>query len=46
MNFKDNEAIYTLALPDAQGHWLALVPLVLAGLLWVAAYFRLTEKQL
>ena len=32
--------------PDHQLQWLALVPLVLAALLWAAAYARLTEKQL
>ena len=46
LRFTESKQLYTLALPDAQGHWSALVPLVLAGLLWVAAYFRLTEKQL
>ena len=46
LRFTESKQLYTLALSDAQGHWLALVPLVLAGLLWVAAYFRLTEKQL
>jgi hypothetical protein len=34
-----------LSLPDNQPQWL-LLPLVLAGLLWVAAYARLTEKQI
>ena len=35
-----------LTLPDTQLPWLALVPLALAALLWLAAYARLTEKQL
>lgn len=35
-----------LVLPDAQEHWLALLPLALTALLWLAAYARLTEKQL
>lgn len=33
-------------LPADQTLWLPLLPLALAALLWVAAYFRLTEKQL
>ena len=33
-------------LSEAQTPWLDLVPLVLAVLLWAAAYARLTEKQL
>lgn len=36
----------TLSLPEAQQAWLGLVPLALAGLLWAAAYARLTEKQI
>jgi hypothetical protein len=35
-----------LTLPDTQLPWLGLVPLALAALLWLAAYARLTEKQL
>ncbi|AMR26446.1 hypothetical protein A0257_04555 [Hymenobacter psoromatis] len=35
-----------VSVPDHQLQWLALVPLVLAALLWAAAYARLTEKQL
>lgn len=35
-----------LTLPENQAAWLALVPLALAALLWLAAYARLTEKQL
>ena len=35
-----------LRLPEAQQPWLPLLPLVLAGLLWAAAYARLTEKQI
>jgi hypothetical protein len=37
---------FSIGLPGAQAHWLGLVPLVLAGMLWVASYFRVTEKQL
>lgn len=37
---------YTLNLAEHQLPWLGLLPLALAALLWVAAYFRLTEKQL
>lgn len=44
--FTEGKQLYSLALPDAQAHWLALVPLALAGLLWLAAYARITEKQL
>ncbi|WP_375418695.1 hypothetical protein [uncultured Hymenobacter sp.] len=43
---KEGEAFYTLTLPETQAAWLALLPLALAGLLWLAAYFRVTEKQL
>ena len=32
--------------PDHQLQWLVALPLVLAALLWAAAYARLTEKQL
>lgn len=35
-----------LALPETQTAWLAWLPLALALLLWAAAYYRLTEKQL
>lgn len=35
-----------LALPEAQTAWLSLLPLALAALICVAAYYRLTEKQL
>ncbi|WP_201981374.1 hypothetical protein [Hymenobacter rubidus] len=35
-----------LGLPDGQMNWLGWVPLLLAGLLWVASYFRVAEKQL
>ena len=35
-----------LTLPERQDQWVGLLPLVLAGLLWLAAYARLTEKQL
>ena len=45
-DFMEAGTPYTLPLPDAQAAWLSLVPLALAGLLWLAAYFRLTEKQL
>ncbi len=42
----EGEQYYSLALPEAQAGWLALLPLALAALLWLAAYFRVTEKQL
>lgn len=35
-----------LTLPPGQEQWVGLLPLVLAALLWLAAYARLTEKQL
>ena len=35
-----------LALPEGQTAWLGLLPLALAALIWAAAYYRLTEKQL
>ena len=37
---------FMLSLPESQTAWLGLVPVALAVLLWVAAYFRVTEKQL
>lgn len=45
-NLVEGDAYYTLQLPDVQTAWLALLPLALAALLWLAAYFRVTEKQL
>ena len=42
----EGATFYTLTLPEAQTAWLALLPLALAALLWLAAYFRVTEKQL
>jgi hypothetical protein len=35
-----------LTLPVSQEQWLSLLPFALAALLWLAAYARLTEKQL
>jgi hypothetical protein len=35
-----------LTLPASQEQWLSLLPFGLAALLWLAAYARLTEKQL
>ncbi|WP_035565490.1 hypothetical protein [Hymenobacter sp. IS2118] len=46
LRFMEGQQYYSVDLPDAQAHWLALLPLGLAALLWAAAYFRLTEKQL
>lgn len=46
LRLMEGKQFYSIALPDAQGPWLALVPLGLAALLWAAAYCRLTEKQL
>jgi len=43
---KQGEQLFKLELPASQAAWLSALPLVLAALLWVAAYFRLTEKQL
>ena len=37
---------FVLELPARHGLWLSLLPLVLAALLWLASYARLTEKQL
>ena len=37
---------YMVGLPEGHGAWLGLVPVALAGLLWLAAYCRLTEKQI
>ena len=44
--FTEADKFYSLDLPAAQTAWLALVPVGLAALLWAAAYFRVTEKQL
>ncbi|MBF9219940.1 hypothetical protein [Hymenobacter ruricola] len=38
--------VYNLGLPMSSMQWLSYLPLGLTLLLWVAAYFRLTEKQL
>ncbi len=46
LQFVEKQLSYTLDLPAAQFPWLSLVPVALALLLWAAAYFRLTEKQL
>ncbi len=46
LRFMESQQPYSVALPDGPAHWLALLPLALAVLLWAAAYFRLTEKQL
>lgn len=42
----ENGQQHGLALADNQLPWLSVLPLVLAALLWVGTYFRLTEKQL
>ena len=44
--FAEGQQFYQVGLPESQANWLAWVPLLLAGLLWVASYFRVTEKQL
>ena len=46
LTLTEGARFYQLALPEAQTNWLALLPVVLALLLWAASYFRLTEKQL
>jgi len=43
---EEQKIYYTLNLPDAQQSFVGLVLLILAGLLWLAAYARLREKQL
>lgn len=43
---RQGEQFFKLALPEAQAAWLSPLPLVLAALLWLAAYYRLREKQL
>jgi|GEM_PF-238834 len=43
---KQSEQFFKLELPASQAAWLSALPLVLAALLWAAAYLRLTEKQL
>ena len=42
---EEQKVYYTLNLPDAQQRLVGLVLLALAGLLWLAAYARLREKQ-
>jgi hypothetical protein len=44
--FAEGQQFYLIGLPETQANWLAWVPLLLAGLLWLASYFRVTEKQL
>ncbi|MDO7846946.1 hypothetical protein Q5H92_11300 [Hymenobacter sp. M29] len=44
--FSEGQQFFRIGLPDDQMNWLAWVPLLLAGLLWLASYFRVTEKQL
>ena len=49
VSMHNNEFSYYIAsvsLPAGQLPWLDALPLVLAVMLWVAAYFRLAEKQL
>ncbi|WP_310395273.1 hypothetical protein [Hymenobacter sp.] len=46
LTLAEGKEFYTLGVPDGQLAWLGLVPVALAGLLWLAAYHRLTEKQL
>ena len=42
----EDQQFYHLDLPDAQTQGLGLVPLGAACLLWLAAYVRVTEKQI
>lgn len=42
----DGKQVYNINLPDWHMAWLDLLPVGIAGLLWVAAYFRVTEKQI
>jgi hypothetical protein len=44
--FSEGQQFFNVGLPENQANWLAWVPLLLAGLLWLASYFRVTEKQL
>jgi len=44
--FSAGQQFYQIGLPADQSNWLHWVPLLLAGLLWVASYFRVAEKQL
>ena len=46
VDLEEQKVYYTLTLPDARQRLVGLVLLVLAGLLWLAAYARLREKQL
>lgn len=46
VNILAGRQYFKLAVPDGYGVLLALLPLGLAGLLWLASYARLTEKQL
>ena len=42
----EGSKFYSLDVPEGQMVWLSAVPVALAALLWAAAYFRVTEKQL
>ena len=44
--FSEGQQFYTIGLPENQATWMAWVPVLLAVLLWLASYFRVTEKQL
>jgi hypothetical protein len=44
--FSEGQQFVRIGLPEGQMNWLTWVPLMLAGLLWLASYFRVTEKQL
>ncbi|WP_046244569.1 hypothetical protein [Hymenobacter terrenus] len=43
---EEGNTVYTLSIPESQHNWLIWLPVGLAVLLWLASYFRLTEKQI
>lgn len=46
VGFQDKNNFYMVKLPTSERSIFGLLPVVLAFILWLAAYFRLTEKQI
>lgn len=44
--FSQGQQFFQIGLPDGQSNWLSWLPLLLAGLLWLASYCRVAEKQI
>jgi hypothetical protein len=45
LNFDVGNRYYSIAVPSANSLWVIITLIVIALLMWVAAYFRLKEKQ-